>query len=266
MPVEEFSAMPIHPTAILEGDIRLPEDDSVEIGPYVVLRGTIVLGSRTRIEPHATVQGEVTMGEGNTIGHGAVIGGDPQDLSFDRATSSGVVIGSGNTFREYATVHRSTKPGGRTVVGDGNFLMAGAHIGHDCVLGNRNVLANNVLFGGHIQTGDDAFLGGGSVYHQFVRIGDRAMAQGNAGFSQDLPPFVIGHAINVITGLNVVGLRRAGVSAARRAALKRAFELVYLEKAPMERIREAAQDPAWTDEAAIFLAFVAAPSRRGVCR
>ena len=175
-------------------------------------------------------------------------------------------IGSGNTFREHTTVHRGSKPGSHTVVGDENFLMAGAHLGHDCILGHRNVLANNVLFGGHIVAGNDAFLGGGSVYHQFIRVGDRAMAQGNAGFSQDLPPFVVGHGINLITGLNVVGLRRAGVPAARRATLKKAFDLVYLDKAPMDRIRAEAADPVWTDEAAVFLRFLAEPSRRGVCR
>lgn len=258
--------MPVHPTAILEGDIRLPDDGSVEIGPYAVLRGTIVLGRGTRIGPHATLQGDVALGEGNTIGHGAVIGGDPQDLSFDPATPSGVRIGSGNTFREHTTVHRGSKPGSHTMVGDENFLMAGAHLGHDCILGHRNVLANNVLFGGHIVAGNDAFLGGGSVYHQFIRVGDRAMAQGNAGFSQDLPPFVVGHGINLIAGLNVVGLRRAGVPAARRASLKQAFDLVYLDKAPMDRIRAEAADPVWTDEAAVFLRFLAEPSRRGVCR
>lgn len=256
----------IHSTAILEGDITHPDDGSLHIGPYAVLRGRIRLGRNTRIGPHACIEGEVEMGDANTIGHGAIIGADPQDLGFDPSVRSGVRIGSGNTFREYVTIHRSTRDGGDTIVGDQNFLMAGSHLAHDVRVGNENVLANNVLLAGYVQLGNHTFLGGGSGYHQFIRIGDRAMVQGNAGMSQDVPPFVIAHGINLIAGLNVVGLRRAGVNAAGRAMLKKAFDLVYLAKLPLEEIGRLAENPEWPAEARQFLAFFSQPSRKGVCR
>lgn len=256
----------IHPTAILEGDITYPDDGSVHIGPYAVLRGRIRLGRNTRVGPHACIEGEVEMGEANTIGHGAILGADPQDLTFDPSTRSGVRVGNGNTFREYVTIHRSSKEGRDTVVGDQNFLMAGCHLAHDVRIGNENVIANNVLLAGHVHLGNHAFLGGGSVYHQFIRLGDRAMVQGNAGLSMDVPPFVIAHGINLIAGLNVVGLRRAGLNSAARAMLKKAFDLVYLAKLPSEEIGRLADDPEWPPEARQFLAFFREPSRKGVCR
>ncbi len=256
----------IHPTAILEGNIQLPSDGSIEIGPYAVLRGDITLGRNTRIGPHACIEGEVTMGDANTIGHGAIIGGDPQDLTFDPATRSGVRLGTGNTLREYVTIHRSAHSEGDTIMGDQNFLMAGSHLAHDVRIGNENVIANNVLLAGHVQLGNNAFLGGGSGYHQFIRIGDRVMIQGNSGMSMDVPPFVIAHGINLIAGLNVVGLRRAGVPIARRNALKRAFDLVYLAKLPLAEIARLADDPEYEEEAHHFLSFFREPSRKGVCR
>lgn len=256
----------IHPTAILEGNIQLPDDGSVEIGPYAVLRGSITLGRNTRIGPHACFEGCVETGDGNSFGHGAIIGADPQDLSFDPATRSGVRIGHGNTFREYVTIHRGSRDDAFTLVGDGNFLMAGSHLGHDVVLGRENVIANNVLLAGHVHVGNHAFLGGGSVYHQFIRVGDRAMVQGNAGFSQDIPPFVVGHGINTLAGLNVVGLRRAGVPSARRNALKLAFERAHTDRLPMEELARLADSGDFSDEAAEFLRFFQHPSRKGICR
>ena len=256
----------IHPTAILEGNIKIADNASVEIGPYAVLRGDITVGSGTRIGPHACLEGIVQLGEDNTIGHGAVLGGVPQDLGFDSETTSGVRIGNGNTIREHVTIHRSSHEGGMTVLGDRNFLMVGCHLGHDVQTGDDNVLANNVLLAGHVALGNHVFLGGGSVFHQFIRIGDRSIVQGNAGISQDLPPFVMAHGINLVAGLNVIGLRRAGVTNHRRAQLKQAFDLVYLARLPMNEILHMADDPSWTDEASQFLAFFRNPSRKGVCR
>lgn len=256
----------IHPTAILEGNVTLPSDGSIEIGPYAILRGEITLAANTRIGPHACIEGRVSIGPSSSIGHGAIIGGDPQDLSFDPSTKSGVRIGAGNTIREYVTIHRSSHAGGETTVGDRNFLMAGSHLAHDVVMGNENVLANNVLLAGHVQLGNNAFLGGGSVYHQFIRIGDRVMVQGNGGMSMDLPPFVVAHGINLVAGLNVVGLRRAGIPLARRNALKQAFDLVFVAKLPLVEIGRLAEDPDWQDEAREFLQFFKEPSRKGVCR
>jgi UDP-N-acetylglucosamine acyltransferase len=259
-------SMPIHPTAVLEGEIRLPDDDSVEIGPHAVLRGRIVLGPGCRIGPHACLEGDVELGRDNRVMAGAVIGGEPQDLSFDSATPSGVRVGDGNTFREHVTIHRSTHAGGFTRLGHGNYLMAGAHIGHDSRLGDRNTLANNVLLAGHVAVGSGVFLGGASVFHQFIRIGDGVMVQGTGAFSLDLPPYVIGHQMNELAGLNIVGLRRAGVPAERRASLKRAYELACRERMPLPDLGAALAAAEWGPEARAFLEFFLAPSRKGVCR
>ena len=256
----------IHPTAVLEGDICLPEDGSVEIGPYAVLRGAISIGSGCRIAAHACIEGWVTMGDNNTVCQGAVLGGDPQDLSFSRNTRSGLRIGSGNTFREHVTIHRGSKDDSFTTVGDRNFLMAGCHLGHDVTVGDGNVIANNVLFGGHVSLGNNTFLGGASVYHQFIRIGSGAMVQGHGGFSKDIPPYVIAHGVNSLAGLNVVGLRRAGVSAERRMMLKKAFDLLHSDMLPFEDLARLADSPEWTNESAVFFAFFRHPSRKGICR
>lgn len=256
----------IHPTAILEGDIRMPDPDAVEIGPYAVLRGTITLGPGTVISPHASLEGIVEMGEGNKVGHGALIGGDPQDLAFDPAIVSGVRVGNGNTIREGCSIHRASQPGGWTEIGDRNFLMGGAHLAHDVALGSGNVVANNVLFAGHVRMGDGVFVGGGAVFHQFIRIGDGVMVQGISGFSMDLPPFVTACEVNRVAGLNVVGLRRAGVGAESRASLKKAYDLVVRDKIPRAEILTMLDDPAWSPEARRFLEFCAAESRKPLCR
>ena len=255
----------LHPTAILEGNIRLPPDNSVSIGPYAVLRGTITLGKNTRIGPHACLEGRIEAGDDNTIGHGAIIGADPQDLSFNPATPSGVRIGSGNTIREYATIHRSSHADGFTTLGDRNFLMAGAHVGHDATIGNDNVVANNVLFAGHVTLGNNAFLGGGSVYHQFIRIGDRVMVQGNAGLSRS-PALHRAHAINQIAGLNVIGLRRAGVPPPDATCSRKPTTSFTSTHLPLQDIAAAAASGEFTDEALQFLTFFTTPSRKGVCR
>jgi len=256
----------IHPTAILEGDIRLPDEHSVEIGPYAVLRGNISIGPGCVIAPHACIEGIVEIGENNKIGHGATIGAEPQDLSFDPSTPSGVRIGNGNTIREACTIHRSTKAGGMTVVGDRNFLMCGAHLAHDVVLGSGNVIANNALFGGHVSLGDGAFVGGAAVFHQFIRIGDGVMIQGMSGFSMDLAPFVIGCRVNMVAGLNVVGLRRAGVGPDSRSSVKKAYERVVRDKIPRPEIAALLDDPDWSPEARRFLEFCAAESKKPLCR
>ena len=164
------------------------------------------------------------MGADNFIGHGAIIGAFPQDLSFDPATQSSVEIGAGNTIREYCTIHRGSTEGTSTILGDGNFLMVGTHVGHNCSLGNGVVIANDCLLAGHVRIDDRAFVGGGSRFHQGIRMGRLVMAEGR--FTQNLPPF-LSAAKNQVYGMNIVGLRRADFSAAERDEIKRAFKLLY---------------------------------------
>ncbi len=253
----------IHPTAIISPSAVLASD--VDIGPYAIVEGGVLIGSGCRIAAHAQVLRGVTMGSGNVVDRGAIIGGDPQSLSFDTALPSGVRIGDRNVFREHVTVHRSAAANGATVIGSDNFLMAGCHLGHDAAAGDHNVLANHVLIAGHVTIGDRCFLGGGSVFHQFIRIGDLAMVQGNSGFSKDIPPFCIGCQINRVEGLNVVGLRRAGVDSAARLELKRAWAATYLSVlGPVKGAAAALNDAQWSVAALKFLGFIADSGPKGV--
>jgi UDP-N-acetylglucosamine acyltransferase len=253
----------IHPTALVAPDSLIAA--GVEIGPFAIIGSGVEIGAHCRIGPHAALHPGVRMGPRNVLHHGAVIGGLPQSLTFDPAIPSGVVIGEGNTFREYVTVHRSTQAGGATCIGSGNFLMAGVHIGHDSALGDHNVLANNVLIAGHVTIGSRCFLGGGTGIHQFIRIGDYAMAQGNSSISQDVPPCCMVSRLNCLDGLNTIGLRRAGFDSTLRMEIKRAWRTAYHSPdGPVKAAAAALAEHQWPDPARQMLAFIAAAGPKGV--
>ncbi len=255
--------MRIHPTAIISPEARLAAD--VRVSSHAIIDGKIEIGAGTSIGPNAIIQGRVSIGVRNKIGPGVIIGTDPQDLHFDPATDSGVWIGDDNTLREYVTIHRATAAGKDTSLGHRNFLMVGVHLGHDVHVGSANILANNALLGGHVVFGNQIVAGGGSVFHQSIRVGDGATTQGNSGFSMDLPPFTVGAGINLIHGLNVIGLRRSGRTPAERAEVKRAFELYYRSGLNATQALERASGQSWGAAARVFLDFLAAESKRGVC-
>ncbi len=254
--------MPVHPTAIVSPEAEVAE--GVEIGPFSVIDGPAKLEAGVRLGGHVWISGAVSIASGTTIGWGSVIGAPPQDLSFDAAVASGVRIGPENSIREYVTIHRGSKDGGFTVLGRGNFLMTGVHLAHDVTLGEGNVLANNVLVAGHVTIGNRAFLGGGAAFHQFIRVGDLAMVQGNAAVSQDVPPFCIVHGQNQLGGLNVVGLRRAGIDAAARADIKRAYQLLFQSGRTLRGALEEAAGLSWSEPASRLVDAVRQPSRKGV--
>jgi UDP-N-acetylglucosamine acyltransferase len=211
------------------------------------------------------IEGDVTIGHANVIGPGAIIGAQPQDLGFSAATRSGVRIGSGNTIREYCTIHRGTTEGSATTIGDRNFLMVGAHVGHNCAIGNDVIIANNVLMAGYVSIFDCAFIGGGTTFHQNMRVGRFVMAQGSSGFGKDLPPFTLAAERNAVFGLNVVGLRRGGFSAVQRDEIKRAFKLLYLSGLTFRDAIAQGMATDWGDVGREFFEFVAATGARGVC-
>jgi UDP-N-acetylglucosamine acyltransferase len=259
---DEFHDM-IHPTAVIGSGAVIAPD--AEIGPYAIVGDGVEIGAGCSIRAHAQVLRGVSMGSGNIVDCGAVIGGDPQSLAFDSALPSRVRIGDGNTFREHVTVHRSAKENGETIVGHRNFLMAGCHVGHDTVIGDHTILANHVLVGGHVTIGNRCFLGGASVFHQFVRIGDLAMVQGNSGFSKDIPPYCTGFRENRVLGLNVVGLRRAGFDNAARLDLKRAWEAAFHSTlGPVKGAAAALASVQWTEASQNLLRFVANPGSKGI--
>jgi len=217
-------AMSVHATAIVSREARLGRD--VSVGPFAVVEAGAVIGDGSEIRAHAVVRSLVTLGSATRVHEGAVLGGEPQDLSF-RDRDSRLVIGDRNVLREGVTIHRSTKEGGVTVVGSDCFLMANVHVGHDNRIGDRVIMANNVMLAGYVEIGERAFLGGGAGVHQFCRVGRLAMIGGNAKVVQDCLPFVItdGHPARA-RGLNVVGLRRAGVSASQLRLLKEAYRFL----------------------------------------
>src|SRR5438445_7736535 len=221
-----MSELKVHPTAIVDACAQIVAD--VEIGAFSIIGPDATIGEKTIVQAHVVIEGEVQIGTGNFIGHGAIVGPPPQDVSFSLERKTKVEIGNNNIIREYCTIHRGSAEGSATKIGDKNFLMAGAHIGHNCVIGNNVVIANNCLLAGHVRVDDGAFLGGGSTFHQFMHIGRLVMVQGSSGFGKDLPPFVMAAERNSVMGLNVVGLRRVGFSAKERDEIKAAFKLLYL--------------------------------------
>lgn len=254
----------IHLSAIVGSGAKI--GTKVAIGPHAIIGDETSIGDNTHIGANVVIDGEVSIGRDNRIGHGVLIGGFPQDLSFSPGTRSRVEIGDRNVIREYSTIHRGTKEGSATTIGDDNFLMAGAHVGHNCVLGNRVIVANNVLLGGYVTVADQAFLGGGTVFHQFMRVGRLVIAQGASGFSKDLPPFTIAAEHNLIFGLNVIGLRRAGFSPAQRDEIKRAFKLLYASGLNTRQALGKSREMEWTEVGREFFDFVEEASKtRGIC-
>lgn len=253
----------VHPTAIISSEAEI--DPSAEVGAYAIIEGPAKIGARCKLAPHSQIIGDTVIGEGTTIGRGAVIGETPQDISFTSTTASGVRLGRNNIIREHVTIHRGSKDGAMTEIGDGNFLMVGAHLGHDVKMGDRNILANAVLVAGHVHIGNGTFVGGSAVFHQFIRIGDFCVVQGNGGFSRDIPHYCGAARINRLTGLNIIGLRRQGFSAADRAGIKELFNLVFRSGLNLSQALAAAREKTWSEHAGRLLAFLEAPSKKGVC-
>ena len=250
--------MKIHPTAIVDPQAQLGLD--VEIGPYSIVSRDAIIGDNCIIQSHVVIEGAVKMGTQNFIGHGTIIGTTPQDLKFNPRTQSGVEIGNGNIIREHCTIHRGSTDGTATILGDRNFLLVGAHLGHDSRVGNDVVMANDSLLGGHVHVGDGAFLGGGSMFHQHVRVGRLALAQGRT--TRSVPPFVTAVA-NYALGINSVGLRRAGLNAAERDEIKRALKLLYLSGLNRTQAAEKARELKFGSLGCEFFDFVASAGKRG---
>ncbi|MCE0499611.1 MAG: acyl-ACP--UDP-N-acetylglucosamine O-acyltransferase [Methylacidiphilales bacterium] len=252
----------IHATAQVDPSVNL--GDGVRIGPYVVIEAGCALGEDCEVRAHAVITGRSVIGPRNQIGYGAIIGAEPQDYAFKGADSR-VEIGSGNRIREYVTIHRATKEGGATRVGNDNFLMGGVHLGHDVQIGNQAILANNTLLSGYVQIGDKVFLGGGTLVHQFTRIGTLAITRGGTRLGKDVPPYFMAVATNLVSGLNRVGLRRAGVSHETRRALQEAYDMLYHANLNVSQALHELRHKFHLPEIANLVEFVA-QSKRGICR
>jgi UDP-N-acetylglucosamine acyltransferase len=251
----------IHPTAIIHPKAKL--DSTVRIGPYAVIDEGVELGANCVIGPHVYLTGVTTIGTHNQFHAGCVIGDAPQDLKY-HGEPTRLRIGDHNVFREHFTAHRSTKADAETIIGSHNFLMANAHVAHNCVVGDHVIMANGALLGGYAVVEDRAFISGNCCVHQFMRVGTLAMMQGGSAISKDLPPFTVALRVNEMCGLNSVGLRRAGFSPEQRMELKRLYHLLFRSGENLRAALAEAQKQFASPTAKILLDFVAG-AKRGVC-
>jgi UDP-N-acetylglucosamine acyltransferase len=259
----------IDPTAIIDPGAELAAD--VVIGPYCVIGARVEIGAGSRVGAHAVIDGRTRIGKSNRIFPFCAIGGIPQDKKYGGEESE-LAIGDGNTIREYCTLNLGTAGGGGvTRIGSDNWIMAYVHVAHDCSIGDHTVIANGVQLGGHIIIGDWVVIGGMTGVHQFVRIGEHAMAGGGSTLIQDLPPFVIGHGNPFRPhGINVEGVRRRGFDDGAVTALRRAYRTLYRSAMTAEQAcraleAQAADDPVAAPYLRRLAAFVAAPGR-GIVR
>ena len=254
--------MTIHATAIIDSQAEI--DSDVEIGPYVVIDGAVTIKRGTRVMAHAYLTGWTEIGEENEIHPGAVLGSAPQDRAY-KGQESYLRVGARNIFREHVQVHRGTAAGSATVIGSDNFLMATAHVGHNCSVGDGVILANGALLGGHVRVGNCVFLSGNCVVHQFVRIGDYALMRGLSATSRDVPPYAIIDWQHTVRGVNVVGLKRAGFDEARVRAIRAAFRILFRPGRNLAiALKEVEQSKRASDDVTALLDFIKS-STRGVC-
>jgi UDP-N-acetylglucosamine acyltransferase len=214
----------VHPTAVIAPEAELADD--VHVGPYVVIEGRVRIGSGCVIRPHAHLVGPLTLGRNNQVYSGVILGERPQHLKYQDEDTS-VEIGDGNIFREHVTVHRATTQSWVTRIGNENFLMAGSHVAHDCQVGNRCIFANGALLGGHCLVEDGVYLSGNCAVHQFVRLGRLSLLSGVSATTKDIPPFIIQQRIDTVVGVNVVGMRRSGMTHAGIDAVRQAYHIIF---------------------------------------
>ena len=216
----------IHPLSVVEDGAVIGEN--AVIGPFCHVGPKVVLHDEVELLPHAIVTGRTVIGRGCRIFSNAVIGGDPQSLHHDGAETT-LTVGEKCTFREGVTVNTgTTEGGGKTVIGSNNLFLANSHVAHDCILGNHIVMSNNVMLAGHVIVEDRVILGGGSAVHQFTRIGRQAFIGGLSGASYDVIPYGMLNGIpGVLSGLNVVGMSRAGMDKATIHQVRRAYKQIF---------------------------------------
>ncbi|MFH0953670.1 MAG: acyl-ACP--UDP-N-acetylglucosamine O-acyltransferase [Verrucomicrobiota bacterium] len=255
--------MKIHPTAIIDPGAVLGAQ--VSIGPFAVIEGGTAIGDHCVIGPHAVISRYTSLGPGCRVHAGAVLGDVPQDVAF-KDVESYLKVGAGCIIREGVTIHRGTKAGTSTMVGDRCFLMALSHLGHNVQMGDDVIVVNGALLAGYVEVGSRAFISGHAGVHQFTRIGRLAMVSGCSAISKDVPPFCTARAasLNWIAGLNVVGMRRAGIAAGERQAVRTAFKVLYRSGLNVSQALSRLKEEFKEGPARELWEFVAA-SKRGIC-
>ena len=254
----------IHPSAVIDARARIGV--GVRIGAFSIVGPEVTVDAGAALGHHVVLEGRVVVGPRARIGHGAILGGVPQDLKYRDGTPTGVRIGAGTVVREYVTIHRATQPEAWTEIGCDCLIMAMSHIAHDCRLGDSVIVINYAGITGHCQIGEHATIGGLTGMVPFTRVGAYAYVGGCSKVVLDVPPYLLVDGVPAtVRGVNVVGLRRAGIPAADRRALQDAFRVLYRSgmspRAAAERLREAGTASAPVRDLVEFIL----SGRRGVC-
>jgi UDP-N-acetylglucosamine acyltransferase len=253
----------IHKTAIVSREANLSEN--VQIGPYAIIEGDVEIGQGTKIGAFTLCLNGTRIGRDCKIYNNVTIGGEPQIKGW-KAVQSYVIVGDRNIIREYITIHRSSQEGSATKIGNDNFIMATAHIAHDCQIGSEVIMTNYATLAGHVIVEDRAVISGLAAIHQFVRIGRLAMVGGNSKVTQDVPPYITvdGHPA-VVVGLNTVGLQRSGISPKVRQDIKVAYRFLYRSHLNItQALAKIEEEVPSSPEITHFLEFIKS-SQRGIC-
>ena len=227
----------IHPNAAVDPAARLGHN--VQVDAFAVIGPEVEIGDNTLIGPHTVIEGPTRIGRDNVFHGQSAIGTEPQDKKF-RGERVELVIGDGNSIREFVTINRGTGDGGGiTQIGDRNWILAYTHVAHDCTIGNDCVFSNNATLAGHVTVGNHVILSGFAAVHQFCRIGDHAFIGMGAFVNGDVPPFlmVAQEKYARARGINAEGLKRRGFDAARIASIKRAYRALYMGDAKLDEAK-----------------------------
>jgi UDP-N-acetylglucosamine acyltransferase len=247
----------IHPEAVIGPGTR--------IGEFCIVEADVVIGRSCVFEPYVYIKRWTTVGDGNEISAGTVLGTDPLDKAFTGERSY-LIIGDRNKIREHYTISRGTKPESETRIGSDNYIMTSGHIAHNCSLGDNIVIASCALVAGYVEVEDQAFVSGGVVIHQYSKIGRLAMIGGNSRVNLDVPPFFLYSGFNVEPeGLNMPGLKRAGFSVEQIGPLKSAYRILYRSGLKQETALNKIELELATPETLHLVKFVKS-SKRGICR
>jgi len=257
--------MEIHPSAVVSPHADMAA--GVKIGPYSIIGDHVTIGRDTVIDSHAVIKGHTLIGERNRIFPFVSIGSPPQDVGY-QGEDTHLIIGNDNIIREYATINRATtKQEWKTVMGNQNYIMAYAHIAHDCYLGDNIIMSNGATLGGHINIGDHAILGAFIAVHQFTRIGAYSFLGPKSGIDKDIPPYMLTAGPRAkLYGLNQRGLRRVGFSQETIDGLKKAYRIIWRKnKQFSEGIRQVRREIKSFPDLEILINFIE-ESKRGVLR
>lgn len=256
----------IHETALVHPTAEVA--DGVEIGPYSIIGEKVTIGKDTRIGPHVVIDKWTVIGKGCQIYQYVSLGTPPQHLRYN-GEETYVIIGDNNIIREFVSIHRGTPFGnGKTVLGNDNFIMATAHIAHDCIIGNRIIVASYAALGGHVEIEDCAVIGGIVAIHQYVRIGAYAFVGGATAITRDIPPYVTASGMKAsIYGINARNLQRNNVPEEAIKGLRKAYKMLFRSPLIMEEaVKKVQEDPIYDLPEVRHMVDFIKGTKRGVTR